>query len=72
MRDQVWRRGEGFFVYLDCEHPMLLDCEHTKEIAEVLNLPYMVVCLDTRMGIDDALTTMVREILERRRYIRKM
>jgi len=54
-----------------CDLPTrTVDCEQAKELAQAFNIPFVETSAKTRMGVDDAFYTLVREIRkdkERRR-----
>ena len=54
-----------------CDLPTrTVDCEQATELAEAFNIPFVETSAKTRMGVDDAFYTLVREIRkdkERRR-----
>ena len=54
-----------------CDLPTrTVDCEQAKELAQAFNIPFVGTSAKTRMGVDDAFYTLVREIRkdkERRR-----
>ena len=56
-----------------CDLPTrTVDCEQAKELAQAFNIPFVETSAKTRMGVDDAFYTLVREIrkdIERRRSI---
>ena len=52
-----------------CDLPTrTVDCEQAKELAKAYNIPFVESSAKTRMGVDDAFYTLVREIRKHREH----